>query len=122
MMSFWKPIFILLSVRRQAAANDFAENPSAVLGRALLGLIICLAALSRAYSVGKHWPEMLPTTAQAALSRLWVETQVFWLLALLVPGVVTLLGGNPQPSVLCAFPLRPGQKLCADLLASLIDA
>ena len=121
MLTYWKPILLLLKVRRQAAANDFAENPSAALGRALLALILCLAAMSRSGSLGAHWTNLTPTSAESALSRLWTETQFFWLLALLVPGIISLLGPNPQPPVLRAFPLRPSQKLCADLLASLID-
>ena len=121
-MTFWKPIGVLLSLRRCAAANDFAENPTAFLGRGLLALILALAGMSMASGLGAHWGELSDRAAASEFARLMLIAQVFCLLGMLVPGAVMLLGGNPPQPVLRAFPLSPLQRFVADLPASLLDA
>ena len=121
-MSSWQPIRVLLNFRYRAAANDFAENPTAYMGRGLLVLVLAATAFSLGNALGGKWADLDGATAGARLNRLWLMTQIFWILALLLPNVVTLLGGNPPRSVLRMFPLSPVQSFTAALLASLLDA
>jgi hypothetical protein len=121
MLTYWKPIAVLLRLRRQAAVHDLATNPTAFLGRALLALILLFVGWTQSSSLGRQWTELSPLLAETRLNRLWLQTQMFWMLALLVPGIVSLLGRSPGVSVLRAFPLRPSQTLLAALLGSLCD-
>ena len=126
-MPFWKPISLLLALRGRVAANDLAENATAFLGRALLAVILGVAGASMYGSLGSRWPLLTPQAmtgqaAAAALGHLLLITHVFWMLGLLVPGAVTLLGRNPPDSVLRAFALSRAQRVTADLLACLLDA
>ena len=117
-------------MRRRAAGNDFAENPTAFLGRGLLALIVALAGMSMTRALGAHWSQLSERTADVTLTHLLLVIQIFCALGMLLLGALTLLGGNPPRSVLRAFPLffgllaaffLTGQSFVANLLACLLD-
>ena len=120
-MSFWKPISVLLAVRGRAASNDFAENPTAFLGKALLALLLSVAAFAHGSSIGFQWADLSAQPPAVRLSRFLLTLQILWLVALLLPGVVTVLGGSPSRPVLRQFAIRPFQSFLASLMAALMD-
>jgi len=121
-LSFWKPIQILLHVRRQVARTKLAANPTAALWTLLVILLLFLTALSMGHKLGAHWSDLPRTDAEESLGGLWLKMQAFWLLALLFPGGIALLGQIPPRSTLLSFRLRPLQLFVAEHAALLLDA
>ena len=119
--SFWKPIQLLLRGRRQVARNALAANPTAVLWTLLVTLILLLAALGMGSAVGTRWSALSREQAGESLGRLWLLMQSFWLLALLFPGGIALLGQIPPRAALRPFALRPIQVFIAEASAGLLD-
>jgi len=122
LLSFWKPIQILLHVRRQVARTKLASNPTAALWTLLVILLLFLTALSMGHKIGSHWSELPRADAEESLGGLWLKMQAFWLLALLFPGGIALLGQIPPRSTLLPFTLRPLQLFVAEHAALLLDA
>ncbi len=120
-MLFWKPVRVLLRLRVQAARNGFAESPTPVLWTLLLAGVLALAVLHTGSGLAAQWTRLPISMAETGLQRLWLLMQVFWLLGLLLPGVVTLLSHAPSSLVLRPFVLRPLQMLAAETLAGLVD-
>ena len=120
-LSFWKPIQILLHVRRQVARARLAANPTAALWTMLVILLLLLTALSVGAKIGAHWSELPRADAEEILDGLWLKMQAFWLLALLFPGGIALLGQIPPRSTLLPFGLRPLQIFVAEHAALLLD-
>ena len=126
-MSFSKPIALLLRTRYAVLQRSVTESPTAVLWTLLLACTLLVVALSMGNQVGAIWAgETLPAirevaTPEAALQRLWLLMQSLWLVALLLPGGLTLLGRTPPRGILRPFALRTSQLLAAETLASLLD-
>ena len=122
LISFCKPIQILLRVRRQVARNALAANPTAVLWTLLATLILLVTALGMGGAMGSRWSELPLGRAEESLGRLWLLMQMFWLLALLFPGGLALLGQIPPRAALRPFAVRPIQIFMAEVGACLLDA
>lgn len=120
-MLFWKPVRVLLRLRVQGARNGFAAAPAPVLWTLLLAGVLALAALHTGSGLAAQWTRLPIGMAETGLQRLWLLMQSFWLLGLLLPGVVTLLSHAPPSPVLRPFVLRPLQLLAAETLAGLMD-
>lgn len=120
-MPFFQPISILLRVRIQVARHNFTRNPTAFFGTLLIALLLALAAYSMGAGVGAHWFGLPDREAEAGLQRLWLLMQSFWLLALLLPVGIALLGPIPPAMALRPFALRPAQLLTAGVLSCLLD-
>ena len=120
-MLFWKPVWALLRLRFQAARNTFALSPTPMLWTLLMAGVLAVAALGRGNRLAAQWALLPIDAAQTALQQTWLLMQGLWLLALLLPGVVSLLGDAPPPAVLRRFALRPLQILASEVLAGLLD-
>src|SRR5690349_16748180 len=95
-MTFWQPIRILLRVRSQVARHKMTRNPTAFLGTLLLAVLLAVAALHTGDTLGASWSALPDRAAETGLERLWMTMQCFWLLALLLPGGIALLGQPPS--------------------------
>lgn len=120
-MLFWKPVGLVLRLRFQAARADFARSPTPLLWTLLLAGVLGRVALYKGSEVAALWTLPPTSDAQAAMLRAWLTLQTFWLLTLLLPGVVSLSGHAPPPPSLRPFALRPSQLLAAETLAALAD-
>lgn len=126
-MSFVKPIALLLRTRHAVLRRSVMESPTGVLWTLLLAGALLVVALGMGNRVGAIWAgETLPSmrevvAPEAALQRLWLLMQALWLVALLLPGGLTLLGRTPPRGILRPFALRTSQLLEAETLASLLD-
>lgn len=120
-MAFWKPIALLLQVRFRTARAGLAVNPTGALWTGIFLVLLLLAALSMGGRVAAHWVDPKAQNVEASLGRLWLEMQAFWLLALLFPGGIALLGQIPPRSTLLPFPLRTLQIFAAEVSAVLLD-
>ncbi|HLK61503.1 MAG TPA: hypothetical protein VKU00_33450 [Chthonomonadaceae bacterium] len=120
-MAFWQPVLVLLRVRAQVLRHKMARNPTAFLGTLLLVAVLALAAFGMGNALGVSWHAMSDRVAEANLQRLWLLMQGCWLLALLVPGGIALLGPPPSGAAIRPFALRPAQILVAGVLACLLD-
>lgn len=120
-MSFWTPVLLLLRSRNKVAYHALAQNPTACLWTILLACLLALAAFGMGHAVGAQWHVLTNRQAEDGLQHLWLLMQCFWLLAMLLPSGISLLGQTPPRAVLRPFALRPIQTLIAETLAGILD-
>lgn len=121
MLSFWKTILLLLRSRNKVAYHALAQNPTAFLWTILLACLLALAAFVMGHGVGAPWHLLPGQQAEDSLQHLWLLMQCFWLLAIILPGGIALLGQTPPRSVTRPFALYPIQALIAETLAGIWD-
>ena len=120
-MSFWQPIGVLLALRFAMAKTAFKNNPTAQLGSILMTLTLAVSANGMGRALAHEWRRASPAVAVTSLEGVLMVAAGVLAVGCLMPGMLSMMGGLPPEAILKPFSITRLQRLCAELLACLLD-